>query len=72
MRSRARACAAKSEARATLSSASGPGNSRRVERLHRELDQKLVGRVDGARRRALDALPLFGMDADVLVQGSVG
>ena len=43
-----------------------------VERLHRELDQELVGRVDGAGRRAFDALPLFGKDADVLVQGAVG
>ncbi|MDE2792029.1 MAG: hypothetical protein OXI81_16615 [Paracoccaceae bacterium] len=47
----------------------GIGHFPPIECLHREFDQEMVG--NGARRRALDAPPLFGKDSDVLVQGSI-
>ena len=43
-----------------------------VENLHREVYKKLARGVGCSLGRALDAPPLLGKDADVLVQRAVG
>ena len=72
MRSRATACAVNSEAPSNADFRLGAGPFAAVEGFHCELHDELVGGEGAPFRGPLDALPLLGLHADVLVQGLLG